>query len=266
MWYANRTDLDLIALAGRQMIDVEGIPVYRMNGNFWLACEPTDTAFTPSARDAGTWEAWVSTAISKELMPGRKRHMFVDVGANVGYYSFLAERLGANVASFEPNKDLARYWEITRIMNNCLFKPPYLFWEGIGAQPEIKTSYVHENHTGALSFYEGDTVGQEYPIVTLDYRLQPRPGDFQNIVVKVDVEGFEREVWDGAVELREYSNNVWFLEWVPIRHGIEYNRNWLEEVLRTHDLQMVSTDGFCYPIGVEEALSVEFETIVFRKR
>lgn len=265
MWYVNRDDLDLIALAGRQMMDVDGTPVYRMNGNFWLACEPNDTAFTPSARDAGTWEAWVTTAISQELIPADKRYMFIDVGANVGYYSFMAQRLGARVVSFEPNQELKKYWEISRICNNRMSSDPYVKWLAVGDVPEMKMSFVHENHTGALSFYEGDTQGQEYPITTLDNELFPEDR-FKGLVFKVDVEGFEREAWEGAKRLREYPNNVWFIEWVPVRHGIAYNREWLEEVLLTHDLQMVHTDGHCYPVGVEEALQVEFETIVFRKR
>ena len=99
--------------------------------------------------------------------------------------------------------------------------------------------------------------------------------------VQVDVEGHERNVWDGYTASKEttrtlmkdgttqdfhFGDDIWFVEWVPCRHGIDYNREWLEEVLETHDLQMVNYDGTLRPVGIEEALDVEFETIVFRKR
>ncbi len=48
----------------------------------------------------GVWDDGVAGAVRRVLKPGE---LFVDVGANVGYFSLLAARLGGRVIAFEPN-------------------------------------------------------------------------------------------------------------------------------------------------------------------
>jgi ribosomal protein L11 methylase PrmA len=50
---------------------------------------------------SGVWEPRTTNYIKKHLIKG---HTFVDVGANVGYFSVLASELGAKVLAFEPSK------------------------------------------------------------------------------------------------------------------------------------------------------------------
>lgn len=267
MWYKDRTELDLISKAGvHHYINELGNPVVRMNASFWLECEKDDTAFTQPAMNTGNWEAWVATAIMNEFksLNNLDEPWFFDVGANNGYYSMMVASAGYDVCSYEPNKDLIQMIKRSASLNNItgyhgLFFYPYAVSD---TNNERKILHTHENHSGAASL-EGEGEGFEVNTITLD---KSAPVEDAAVVIKVDVEGHERNVWRGAERIRALKSNVWFLEWVPCRHGIEYNREWLEEVLETHDLQMVDYDGSLKPVGIEEALAVEFETIVFRKR
>ncbi|QLF83286.1 methyltransferase [Rhodococcus phage NiceHouse] len=265
MWYQNRDTLDKISRAGVYSYESEyGNPIVRMNGNFWLECEKDDDAFTPPALKTGNWEAWNAVAIMNEL---KEPSLFVDAGANVGYYTVMAAMANVPVYSYEPHPEVFKLIERSLWLNNINVHNDHVIVNNFGLGRETGKLVLHEveNHTGANSF-AGSGDGIEVLVCTLDNSLgQPYSSD-RHHVIKADVEGFEREVWDGAKQLNENCDTVWFVEWVPVRHGADYNREWLNEVIQTHDLQMVNYDGSLRPVGVEEALKVEFETIVFRKR
>jgi tRNA/tmRNA/rRNA uracil-C5-methylase (TrmA/RlmC/RlmD family) len=67
-------------------------------------------------KKSGTWEPKTTDYIKKHLKKGQT---FVDVGANVGYYSILASELGAKVIAFEPSKDNRELLEQNIKDNNC---------------------------------------------------------------------------------------------------------------------------------------------------
>lgn len=267
MWYQNRYELDRISEAGRYHYFAEnGNPVVRMNASFWLECEKDDTAFTQPAINTGNWEAWVATAIMRELHESSHEVMptFVDVGANNGYYTLMAASAGFEVCSFEPNPVVCDMVQRSLFLNNC--SEVFLNQAAVSDKYGKAQLSQHENHSGANSLEGDKDYSIEVDVVTLDDSIPEYYPEYVTLIIKVDVEGHERNVWRGAREIRETTDNIWFLEWVPCRHGIEYNREWLTEVLETHDLQMVNYDGSLRPVGIEEVLEVEFETIVFRKR
>lgn len=263
MWYQSRSELDLISKAGLyHYINDRGNPVVRMHSSFWLECEADDTAFTEPVKRTGNWEAWNAVAMSNELIGDVE---FIDIGANVGYYTLMAATSRKQVVCFEPNDKLVTYIGRSIDLNDCL-DDVLVIEMAVGDKEETLRLYNHEGHSGANSLY-GD--GEDYievPVTTLDKIYK---GTFikNKRVIKVDVEGFEKQVWDGSNDFRKkFKDNVWFVEWVPVRHGEEYNREWLDEVLKTHDLQMVNHDGSLRNVTIDDALAVEFETIVFRSR
>ena len=275
MWYQNRYELDQISSAGRYHYFADnGNPIVRMNASFWLECEKDDTAFTQPAINTGNWEAWVATAIMRELHEQGNETEFVDIGANNGYYSMMVSSAGYGVTAFEPNPTLVEMLERSAKLNNISqsYENPKSFGVNQVAlsdvdpydkngKPNLAQLYTHSNHSGASSL-EGEGEGFTVRLSNLDFEIMP----LETTVLKVDVEGHERNVWNGSSDLRQNEDTIWFVEWVPVRWGKEYNREWLTEVLQTHNLQMVNYDGTLRPVGIEEALQVEFETIVFRKR
>jgi FkbM family methyltransferase len=149
----------------------------------------------------GEYEVEVHEAIERLCRPGVT---FFDVGANFGYYSMLAARLGANSIAFEPDDSNAE----TLLMHARL--------NGLVDRIRLERAAVF-SHTGRLLL---SPAGGERPhgnahvrssessaagavsvrCTTLDdfAALNPPPE-----VVKVDVEGAESEVMKGAIRVFE---------------------------------------------------------------
>lgn len=258
MFYLSRQDLETLSRAGVKEIEDNRI---RMCGNFWLEVEPDDLAFTPGAKELGLWEAWITVAIANELQNQGGDTVFLDVGANVGYYSMMAAAGGYRVRAFEPNPNLADMIARSAKFNNFddVAVDPIALSDRTGVFPLS----IHNGHSGAGSLEEPGERTIDVRVSDLDSRYFAKN---DTIVFKVDVEGHERNVWNGCPRVRRDNETIWFLEWVPVRHGKEYNREWLEEVNETHDIQIVRYDGSIEDISIEDALAVEFETLVFRSR
>jgi FkbM family methyltransferase len=126
-------------------------------------------------------EPKVKEFLGSRFKPG---HVFVDVGANVGAYSLRALSKGMTVYSFEPNpeniKILKRNAEINRL-------PAAILEFALGASEG--TAKMSQN--GATSRIVDE--GIEVPVRALDSLNYPRVD-----LLKVDVEGYELEVFRGA--------------------------------------------------------------------
>ncbi|MCX8179735.1 MAG: FkbM family methyltransferase, partial [Candidatus Aenigmarchaeota archaeon] len=107
----------------------------------------------------------------------------MDAGANVGVFSILCAKLGAKrVLAFEPIEEICLKLE-KNIQHNSLRNKITVVNKGLGnEQKRIKIGF---------DFYEN-----EAEIVPLDMFLRGRRVDF----IKIDVEGFEKEVILGAKE------------------------------------------------------------------
>ena len=128
-------------------------------------------------------EPKVKDFLGSRFKPG---HVFVDVGANVGAYSLRALAKGMTVYSFEPNpeniKILKRNAEINRL-------PAAILEFALGASEG--TAKMSQN--GATSRIIDE--GIEVHVRSLDSLHYPRVD-----LLKVDVEGYEVEVFRGAKE------------------------------------------------------------------
>jgi FkbM family methyltransferase len=127
----------------------------------------------------------------------RTSDLFVDVGANVGSYTILASAaLGAKTIAFEPipttyghlvdNIDLNGVHDLVTAHNI-----------GVGAERGelIFTSSLDTvNHV--LGAAESDIASTKIAVNTLDEML----GESRPTVIKIDVEGFETRVIDGAAK------------------------------------------------------------------
>lgn len=134
------------------------------------------------------------------LRPG---DLFVDVGANIGYYSIWAAEQGASVIALEPAADT-----FTLLTENVILNGYAIHAMQAAAGPRCGT---------ALFTSGGDTVNHfdpqgnvETPMVTVDSVVNNR------IVagLKIDVEGFEIEVLKGCERaLSEHRIKLVQLEW-----------------------------------------------------
>jgi len=136
-------------------------------------------------------------AILRELMP--RGGAAIDVGANQGFFSFALSEVADRVVAFEANPDYARF---ARWM---LRGRAEVHEVAISDKPGRATFYVPLSDEGMVLHFAGNlkqTHSQFKNQMTYDVEL--RTLDSYGIAnvgfIKVDVEGSEREVLDGARE------------------------------------------------------------------
>jgi FkbM family methyltransferase len=152
------------------------------------------------------------TEIISKLLP--HADLFVDIGANLGYYTCLALQAGKPVVAFEPQQQNLQ----------CLFKNLIANgWEGkaevfplaLSDCPGLLTLYgasgpsasLIKNWAGYSSSFK-----KVVPVSTLDNVLAGRFSG-QRLFIKMDVEGAEFHVLKGALGTLKISPKpVWLLE------------------------------------------------------
>lgn len=129
--------------------------------------------------------------------------VFIDIGANIGWYSILAAMSGANVYAFEPMPET--YQRLTR--NIALNSVPQIktFAVGLGEKRAAETFYYHPNASGSSSranldyLEDGRTQAVNAMIDTLD-RIACEERLERLDLIKCDIEGAELFAFRGAVE------------------------------------------------------------------
>ncbi len=168
------------------------------NGKIWVDLHRSSAskalyANPPDWPEMGVWQ--------KTLKPG---DLFIDVGANIGSYSILAASLGAQIIAIEPAEDTFALLKENIDLNN--FSDAKL----------ICAAAV--DYVGEIGFTKGlDSVNQIDPdgavkvkTVTIDSLI----GESIVSGMKIDVEGFELKVLQGAIKaLREQRIKLLQLEW-----------------------------------------------------
>jgi len=123
----------------------------------------------------------------------------IEVGANIGYYALMEAKLvGENgyVYAFEPSPVNLEILKQNVELNG--YSNIEIFQKALGASPGTADFFIAKR-SNLSSFIKRDDMGDLYErmikveIVTLDEFLADRRVDF----VRMDVEGFEKEVLDG---------------------------------------------------------------------
>lgn len=148
----------------------------------------------------------VAEVFEKKSTKG-KESIFLDIGANIGWFSLVAATHGASkVYSFEPNlQNTIRFCE-SLSLNGWLDGSVIPISKGVGNVEEERKLYaVTANNPGSFSFgTESGTVVGKMNITTLDkfaerhnwFVTRPTIG-----FLKLDVEKFELQVIEGAEKL-----------------------------------------------------------------
>lgn len=142
--------------------------------------------------------------------------VFVDVGANIGLYVCLAASQDCRVVTVEPLASNLRYLYQNAMRNNVAnvevfpvglsSSPGLSVLAGIGAQASFLRNWATQDY-GFNQYVE--TV---CPISTLDVVLGGRFSG-KRLLIKIDVEGFEYQVLQGASATLEMSPKpTWIME------------------------------------------------------
>ncbi len=168
--------------------------------------------------------------------------IMLDVGANIGWFSLVAAAHGATkVYAFEPNmQNTVRFCESLSLngwLHNFRGKDNLIptiipITKGAGNETSHKKLYaVDERNPGSFSFKDGGKVIDELEITTLD-SFAERRGWFEDkptiALFKLDVEGFEPQVFEGANRL--IKSNI--IEKIAIELKPEQDENEKSKILQ----------------------------------
>ena len=154
---------------------------------------------------SGLYEPCTAVALSRLLAPGAT---FVDVGANVGLFSLLASRwVGPHgrVVSLEPSSRefarLRRHVELNRLTNVLTLQVAAGDERGHALLHVAEGRYPGLNTLASSFMYAGiaEDRTEEVAVMPLD-DLLPAQGIETVSVIKIDVEGLEPQVVQGARE------------------------------------------------------------------
>jgi FkbM family methyltransferase len=181
------------------------------------AVTPFGFKFTAGAHPAyeqmrqGIFEPEETQIIQERI---RRADLFVDIGANLGYYSCMALQAGRKVIAFEPQpQNLAILY--TNLIDNGWDDRAEVMPVALGGKPGLLTLYgasgpsasLVPNWAGYSSRYR-----QIVAVSTLDAILAGRFAN-QRLFLKIDVEGAEHMVLQGAPEtLARTPRPSWLLE------------------------------------------------------
>lgn len=167
------------------------------------------------AMENGTFEPYEAGLISRFCSSGA---VFVDVGANYGFFACLARQAGAYVIAIEPVQSNLEILYRNFAVNgwNDIEVLPL----GLAAQPGISTIYGAGTAASMVQRWAGasETWKSTIALSTLDIVLSDRFAG-EPLLVKIDVEGVELQVLQGAVKtLARNPAPVWLLEIVLTEH------------------------------------------------
>lgn len=147
-----------------------------------------------AAMEDGSFEPRETALIGELATAGS---VFVDVGANFGYYVCLARRGGAHVLAIEPHPTNLELLYGNLAVNG--WSDVEVFPVGVAAAPGLGTIYGAGTGASLLPRWAGvsELWRTTIPLSTLDILLGDR-FDGVPMLIKVDVEGAEDSVLDGA--------------------------------------------------------------------
>lgn len=263
MKYFSRDEVERIGQAGSYRLDTQDGAAYRYLSSFWLYVEPNDLAFTPHG-PSGYWEAWVTKWMSQEF---DNHDLFIDVGANVGYYSLMAAKHGITTFAVEPQERLCEMIKKSCSLNNIGIGVNNL---ALSDHSGYMTLVVPDGHSGgAWLMTDGlhneaisPLIRQEVEVNTLDYSFS---GSGRKILMKIDAEGAEPQIIAGGKNFFMRNNVTVALEWYAGRWD-DADRFAKELYALSPDgLSVIDYDGNERPVTPDELVaSRELEMVVVR--
>ncbi len=156
-----------------------------------------------------SYETHVTAALQPFLQPGG---VFVDVGANIGYYTLLAaSRLGAQgqVFAFEPG--VANCQLLQKSVDHNQFTNVQLFPNAVADVPRMVGLRMDDSN-GVIDITRQMDDMEQVTAVTLDEALASQT---RIDVIKMDIEGAEGLALQGATQLLRQHRPVVFTEFRP---------------------------------------------------
>lgn len=162
----------------------------------------------PKTMQEGSYEARETKIIIECL---KKADVFIDIGANIGYYTCIARSMNMKVLAVEPLWHNLQYIYHNLNINNWTDVEVYPL--GLSDKPGLAVLYGVGTAASFIKDWSGvSTKMRMVPLSTLDILVAKRFSG-RKIVIKIDVEGIEYRVLKGARETMSLSPApVWIVE------------------------------------------------------
>lgn len=241
--------------------------------------DPNDLIMAPQLIVYRQWEADLSAFFINSI---NQDTVFVDVGANFGYFTCLiASKIGCagkgQVFSFEPNPLMIGLLK-KNVQVNWSMAPITVFENAVSNTVGFVQFNVPKNRAANASIVNNNSKTSDetsrfiVPTNTLDNMLS----DIVVDVMKVDVEGFEMFVIDGAQDLIARSPNICIvMEWSlkqMISAGIEISlfiQKISELGLSAYripgKLNISTKEWNSVAIDLDTLLSLDYDNIILRR-
>ena len=154
--------------------------------------------------------------------------VFIDIGANMGYYSCLGRSAGLKVIAIEPLLYNLEYLYANLETNG--YYDVEVFPVGLAANTGLATLFGPGTAASLIQDWSGKSTKKRIvPLLTLDVIIGDRFAG-ERLLIKIDVEGAEYEVLKGANNmLTAFPESVWIVEIVLSgNHPNGLNPNFLE--------------------------------------
>ena len=157
----------------------------------------------------GTFEP-AETELIREHM--KSSDLFVDVGANIGFFTCMARSMGVEAIAVEPLTQNLHYLYANLQANG--WTDVEVHPVGLAARPGIATIYGGGTGASLVRGWSGmsDIWKRCIPLLTMDIVLSGRFAE-RKLMIKIDVEGSELDVLQGAERTLAMSPPpVWLVE------------------------------------------------------
>jgi len=224
----------------------------RVLGRYKMYVDTRDIGIASHLMLEGYWEMWVTQAMMRMV---RRGSVVADIGANLGYFTLLlADLIGpeGRVLAFEPQPGMARLLRKS-IDVNGFGGITDLHEAALGSQSGSAAVAASVEHPGG-----GRTVADDFSAGAARVALRrfdeiPHARDTE--FIKMDVEGFEPEVWKGMtarLSRRDLPLTI-FMEFTVGR--LPDPAGFLDAILaQDFALAIISHQHGVVPIGREELL------------
>lgn len=175
--------------------------IFIINNDFKMYVPPSKTdGIFKSLRQKKTWEPRVTKGMLYEFNE-KKIDTFIDIGANIGYYTLLLANKNIKTYSFEPN--LENYNILTKNLKINNFNNCQHYNLGLSDSIGELEFYYRKEKSGHGSFNKKIVKQQNLNLCKIIKVNKIDNIDIQgkNIMVKMDIEGYELNAIMGMLQL-----------------------------------------------------------------
>jgi len=190
----------------------------------FIYLDGNDAGITPSMIYQGTWETSIARWIDSQLPVDG---CFVDIGANNGIHALRARRkVGADgtVIAFEPQQRLVGLIERSSSANSMIYNlHPRCMAIGASEGTARLGKFAHLTGSASMTANALFSSYEDVPLASLPAALAQVSHEIGKPcvpdVIKIDVEGFEYDVWDGMKEwTRQLPKLAIAIEYSPVSY------------------------------------------------